>query len=449
MTATAARARPFALVNARLVDPATGYDGPGAVVVAEGVLADVRHAPTLDAPSPDLVVHDCAGLVVAPGLIDIRVKTGEPGAEPKETLKSASRAAAAGGVTTLVVQPDTDPAVDEPAVVDFILRRARDIELVHVHPAGAATRALEGRRMAELGLMAEAGALYFTDADRPIVDSKVFRRVLAYARGVGRPVAHRPADPHLTAGAVGQRKARSPPGSACPSAPALAERVMLERDLALAELTRAHLIVDQITTADALETLARAKARGVQATAVASINHLSFNELDIGDYRTFFRLDPPLRAESDRLALVEALRAGLVQVVTSAHTPAPAEDKRLPFAEAAPGAVGLETLLSALLSLHHEGGASLLELLGTVTAAPADLLGLPAGRLTRGAPADLVLFDPDAPRVIDAAKLLSKSKNSPFDGRRLQGEVRATLVDGRVVHGGLPQGQTILEVHKD
>ena len=428
--------RPLALVNSRMLDPASGYDGPGCVVVTEGVIAEVRRTPGLDAPSPDLRLYDCGGLALAPGLIDIRVKTGEPGAEPKETLKSASRAAAAGGVTTMVVQPDTDPAIDEPSVVDFILRRARDIELVHVNPAGAATRALEGRRMAELGLMTEAGALYFTDADRPIVDSKVFRRVLAYAKAFGRPVAHRPAEPHLSAGAVATEGAFAA-WLGLPAAPALAERVMLERDLALAELTGAHLIVDQITTADALETLARAKARGVQVTATASINHLCFNELDIGDYRTFFRLDPPLRQESDRQALVDALASGLVQVATSAHTPAPAEDKRLPFSEAAPGAVGLETLLPALLSLHHNGGVGLLELLGSVTAGPAELLGLSAGRLARGAPADLVLFDADAPRVIDAAALLSKSKNSPFDGRRLQGEVRLTLVDGRIVHGDL------------
>ena len=429
--------RPFALVGARLIDPAGGYDGPGCVVVTEGVIADVRRGPTLEGGAPDLALHDCMGLTLTPGLVDVRVKTGEPGSEPKETLKSASRAAAAGGVTTVVVQPDTDPAIDEPAVVDFILRRARDIELVHVHPAGAATRALEGRRMAEIGLMAEAGALYFTDADRPIVDSKVFRRVLAYARAHGRPVAHRPADPHLTAGAV----ATEGPFAAwlgLPAAPALAERVMLERDLALAELTGAHLIVDQITTADALETLDRAKARGVKVTATTSINHLCFNEVDIGDYRTFFRLDPPLRSEDDRQALIAAVASGLVQLVTSAHTPAPAEDKRLPFSEAAPGAVGLQTLLPALLSLHHDGGPSLLDLLGAVTAAPADLLGLPCGRLARGAPADLVLLDADAPRVIDADALLSKSKNSPFDGRRLQGEVRATLVDGRVVYGALP-----------
>ena len=195
--------------------------------------------------------------------------------------------------------------------------------------------------------------------------------------------------------------------------------------------------MDQVTTADALETLARAKARGVRVTATASINHLCFNELDIGDYRTFFRLDPPLRCEADRRALIDAVASGLVEVVTSAHTPAPAEDKRLPFSEAAPGAVGLETLLPALLSLHAEGGLGLLPLLGAVTAGPAALLGLPAGRLERGAPADLVLFDPDAPRVIDASALLSKSKNSPFDGRRLQGRVRLTIVDGRVVHGEL------------
>ena len=429
--------RPFALVGARLLDAASGYDGPGCVVVAEGVIADVRRRPTLDGAAPELLLHDCAGLTLSPGLIDVRVKTGEPGSEPKETLKSASRAAAAGGVTTIVVQPDTDPAIDEPSVVDFILRRARDIELVHVHPAGAATRGLEGLRMAELGLMAEAGALYFTDVDSPIVESKVFRRVLAYARAFDRPVAHRPADPHLTRGTVATEGAFAA-WLGLPAAPALAERVMLERDLALAELTGAHLIVDQITTADALETLARARARGVQATATASINHLCFNEVDIGDYRTFFRLDPPLRQEVDRLALVQALAGGLVQVVTSAHTPAPAEDKRLPFSEAAPGAVGLETLLPALLSLHHDGGLGLLELVGAVTASPAALLGLPSGRLARGAPADLVLFDLDAPQVIDADTLLSKSKNSPFDGRRLQGRVCATLVDGRLVHGALP-----------
>ena len=425
--------RPVAYLNARLVDPASGYDGPGAIVVTEGVIADVAHAPTLGSLSSDVEVVDAGGALLIPGLIDIRVKTGEPGAEPKETLKSAAQAAAAGGVTTMVVQPDTHPVMDEPAVVDFILRRARDIELVNVYPAGAATKGCEGQRMAEIGLMHEAGCLYLTDADRPIVDSKVFRRVLSYAKAFGVPVAHRPADPWLSSGAAaseGEFAARM----GLPAVPAIAEKIMLDRDLALAELTGAQLIVDQVTTAAALESLRRARDRGLPVTATTSINHLSFNEIDIGDYRTFCKLDPPLRSEDDRQAVIEAVASGLIQVVVSAHAPAPAEDKRLPYDEAAPGAVGLQTLLAALLAFHHEGRIPLIDLIRAVTCAPAELLGLSAGRIAKGAPADLVLCDLNAPVVIDADKLLSKSKNSPFDGRRLQGKVLRTVVDGRTVY---------------
>ena len=424
--------RPLALVNARLVDPESGYDGPGSLVVQDGLIADVLQQPRIASPSPDLEVVDCQGALLAPGLIDIRVKTGEPGAETKETLKSAGRAAAAGGVTTMVVQPDTDPAIDDPAMVDFILRRARDNGLVHVYPAGAATKGLKGEEMAEIGLMHEAGARYITDADRPIMDSRVLRRVMSYARGFGAIVAHRPSDPFLTRGAAateGEFAGRL----GIPSGPAVAERIMLERDLALAELTGACLIVDQVTTHDALDALSRAKLRGVRAFATCSINHLSFNELDIGDYRTFYKLNPPLRTEHDREALIEGLTDGLIDIIVSAHAPAPAEDKRLPYDEAAPGAVGLETLLPALLALHHERGLPLADLLRAVTLAPANLLNLSAGRLAQGAPADLVLCDIDAPVVIDADALVSKSKNSPFDGRRLQGRVLRTLVEGRTV----------------
>jgi dihydroorotase len=425
--------RPLAFTNARLVDPASGYDGPGAVIVTEGVIADVARAPGFGSLSPDVEVIDADGALLIPGLIDIRVKTGEPGAEPKETLKSAALAAAAGGVTTIVVQPDTHPVMDEPAVVDFILRRARDIELVNVYPAGAATKGCEGLRMAEIGLMHEAGCLYVTDADRPIVDSKVLRRVMSYAKAFGVPVAHRPADPWLSNGSAaseGEFAARM----GLPSVPAIAERIMLERDLALVELTGAPFIVDQVTTAAALESLTRAYDRGLPVTATTSINHLSFNEIDIGDYRTFCKLDPPLRSEDDRQAVIEAVATGLIQVVVSAHAPAPAEDKRLPYDEAAPGAIGLQTLLAALLAFHHDERIPLIDLIRTVTAAPAGLLGLPAGRIAKGAPADLVLVNLNAPVHIDADKLISKSKNSPFDGRRLQGKVLRTLVDGRTVY---------------
>lgn len=425
--------RPLAITNARIVDPASGYDGPGGVLLTEGVIADVAQGAGLGALSADVEVIDARGALVIPGLIDLRVKTGEPGFEPKETLKSAAQAAAAGGVTTMILQPDTHPVMDEPAVVDFVLRRARDIELVNVYPAGAATKGCLGERMAEIGLMHEAGCLYVTDADRPIVNSKVLRRVLSYAKAFGVPVAHRPADPWLSAGAAaseGEFAARM----GLPSVPAIAERIMLERDLALVEVTGAPFIVDQITTAGALESLKRGVDRGLPVTATTSINHLSFNEIDIGDYRTFCKLDPPLRSEEDRQATIEALASGLIQVVVSAHAPAPAEDKRLPYDEAAPGAVGLQTLLPALLAFHHEGRIPLIDLIRTVTLAPAKLLGLPAGRIAKGAPADLVLCDLDAPVVIDADKLVSKSKNSPFDGRRLQGKVLRTLVDGRTVY---------------
>jgi len=421
----------LAILNARLLDPATDYDGPGAVLIKDGRILEVVRGGATQVPAGVEVV-DADGKCLAPGLIDIRVKTGEPGAEPKETLKSASLSAAAGGVTTIVIQPDTDPAVDDPAMVDFIQRRGAALNLVNVFAAGAATRNRDGQRMAEIGLMDEAGALYFTDGDRIIANSRTLQRVMSYAAAFNALIACRPADPWLSEGAVatsGELATRL----GLSGAPAIAERIQLERDLALVEQTGARFLVDQISTAGALETLARARAKGLEVAASVSINHLCFNEIDIGDYRTFYRLDPPLRPETDRQALIEAVRDGLIDVITSAHAPAPAEDKRRPFAEAAPGAIGLETLLSAALMLHHEDGLDLLDILRPLTHGPASLLGLDSGVLAEGAPADLVLFDANAPVVIDAAKLKSKSKNSPFDGRRLQGKVLGTWVGGRKV----------------
>ena len=426
--------KPLAILNARLLDSASDYDGPGAILIEDGRIAEVIRGAGAGAPD-GVEVFDAAGLCLAPGLIDVRVKTGEPGAEPKETLKSAALSAAAGGVTTIVVQPDTAPAIDEPAMVDFIRRRGAALNLVNVHVAGAATRGCDGKRMAEIGLMHEAGALYFTDVDHVIVDTRALQRVMTYASAFNTLIACRPAEPWLTEGAVatgGELATRL--GLA--SAPVIAERIQMERDLALVEQTGARFLVDQVSTATGLDALARARARGLEVAASVSINHLCFNEIDIGDYRTFYRLDPPLRPESDRQALIEAVRDGLIDAITSAHAPAPAEDKRRPFAEATPGAVGLETLLPAALTLHHEDGLDLLDILRPLTSGPASLLGLDAGELKSGAPADLALFDPGAPVVVDAAALRSKSKNSPFDGRRLQGRVASTFVAGRRVFAG-------------
>lgn len=421
-----------AIINARLLDPATDYDGPGAVLIEDGLITEVVHGPATNIPDGIRVI-DAQGRCLAPGLIDIRVKTGEPGNEPKETLKSASLSAAAGGVTTIVIQPDTHPAIDDPAMIDHIQRRGAALELVNVYAAGAATQKREGQRMAEIGLMNEAGALYFTDVDHVIQNTRTLQRVMSYAAAFNALISCRPVEPYLSEGAVatsGELATRL----GLPSVPAIAERIQLERDLALVEQTGARFLVDQVSTEGALEALQRARARGLEVAASVSINHLCFNELDIGDYRTFYRLDPPLRRESDRQALIEAVRDGLIDAITSAHAPEPAENKRRPFAEAEPGAIGLETLLPAALMLHHEYGLDLLDILRPLTHGPANLLGLNSGVMAVGAPADLVLFDAGAPVVIDAAQLKSKSKNSPFDGRRLQGKVLLTMVSGRIVH---------------
>jgi dihydroorotase len=424
--------RGLALINARLIDPASGHDGPGCVLVRDGRIEAVEYQPTFSSRPEDARVIDCEGAVLAPGLVDLRVKSGEPGSEARETLRSVVDAAAAGGVTTLVLQPDTHPAVDEPALVDFLMRRGRDLESINVLAAGALTRGLKGEGLAEIGLMAEAGAVYFTDADHVIADSRVLRRVMTYAGAFDALVAHRPADAFLTQGAAatsGELASRM----GLPAAPAIAERMGLARDLALTESTGARLLVDQITTAGALEMLQQARSRGVEVAASVSINHLCFNEVDIGDYRTFMRLDPPLRSEADRQAMVEAVRDGEIDAIVSAHTPVPAEGKRLPFAEAEPGSVGLETLLAGALTLYHEAGVPLIDVLRPLTSGPADLIGLEAGRLAAGARADLVLFDPDAPVIVDADALMSRSKNSSFDGRRLQGRVLLTVAAGRIV----------------
>lgn len=428
-----AEARPTAILNARLVDPNTGFDAAGGVLIRSGTIADAGPHVIPHSVSDDFAVIDAAGHALFPGLIDLRVSTGEPGAEHRETLKSAGSAAVAGGVTTIVVQPDTAPVIDDAAMVQFMMQRGRERSPARVLPAGALTRGLAGEQMAEIGLMQEAGAVLFSNGMAPVRDSRTMRRLLAYASGFEALVASRPVDPWLTMGAAmneGELSARL--GLA--GAPAAAELIGLQRDLALAELTGGRLLVDMISTQAAIEPLARARDREVEAAATVSIHNLTLNETDVGDYRTFAKLDPPLRREDDRLALVEALRDGVIDVVVSGHDPRPAEDKRLPFAEAAAGASALESLLVGLLQLVHAGELSLIEALRPVTSAPADLLGLPQGRLKPGAPADLVLCDLGWPFLFDASAMRSKCKNAPFDGRRLQGRVLATWVGGTQVH---------------
>ncbi len=419
------------LANARLIDPASGREGPGALTVEKGLIAEVRWGDAAVPPG----ATDCGGHALAPGFVDIGVTVGEPGARHRESFRSAGRAAAAGGVTTIIVQPDTEPCVDDPAILDFIARRADAAAPVRVRAMGALTKGLQGREMAELGLLADAGAVAFTDGARTVADARVFRRCLAYANGLSRPglVIHHAQEARLAEGACATEGAFAG-RLGLPSVPAVAERMAVERDIALAELTGCRLHLACVSTRGALAAVARAKAAGLAVTAGTSVHHLSLNELDVGNWRTFFRLDPPLRCEDDRAATAQAVADGLIDVVASHHLPWDEESKRVPFEAAATGAVGLETLLPAALTLHHAGLADLPTLMARLSLAPARLLGLPGGRLEVGAPADLALFDPDAPFVLDRFALLSKSKNTPFDRRRMTGRVLRTLVGGVTVY---------------
>lgn len=420
------------ITNARLLDPASGRDGPGAVLIRDGRIADVHWGAA--PPPPDAAeVIDGGGHVLAPGLTDLRAFVGEPGAEHRETLASASAAAAAGGVTTLVCMPDTNPVIDGPAIVDFVLRRARDTASVNVLPAAAITKGLAGREMTEFGLLAEAGAVAFTDGLRAVTNAQVMRRALTYARDFGALLMQHVEEPDLVGdGVMNEGEMASRLG--LHGIPREAETILLERDIRLVRLTRARYHAAMISCADSVEIVRRAKEAGLPVTCGVSINNLVLNENDIGHYRTFCKLSPPLRDEADRQAVVAALNEGVIDVVVSDHNPQDVETKRLPFAEAADGALGIETLLAAALRLVHAGDVALPRLLAALSTAPANLLGREGGRLAAGAPADLVLFDPDEPYVLDKRRLKSRSKNSPFDEARLQGRALLTLVAGRIAH---------------
>ena len=425
--------RPILLANARIVDPSRDLDIPGDVLIADGVIREVKRGIGAAGVPEGTEVVDCRGRVVAPGLVDMRAFIGEPGAGHRETLASASQAAAAGGVTTSVCQPDTTPVIDDPAIVDFVLRRARDTAIVHVHPMAALTKGMKGQERTEIGLLKAAGALAFTDGDKSVTNAQVMRRALTYASDFDALIVHHTEDPDLVGEGVmneGEYAARL----GLMGVPRAAETIMLERDVRLLELTGGRYHAASLTCGESLDVLRRAKDEGLTITAAASINHLTLNDNDIGPYRTFLKLAPPLRAEDDRAMLVGAVSSGLVDVIMSDHNPQDVETKRLPFAEAAPGAIGIETMLSAGLRLVHSGEISLITLLKALSTNPADLLGLPGGSLRTGAPADVIVIDPDVPWVLDPTELKSKCKNTPFDEAKLQGRVVRTVVAGRTVY---------------
>ena len=411
------------LTNAKVIDPVAETISDGEVMFEDGIIIPKEAADE---------TFDCQGQYVSPGLIDLGVKVGEPGERHKESYKSAGAAAAAGGVTTIITRPDTNPAIDTPEVLEFIRRRAQEVCPVNVFHMVALTKERAGREMTEIGFLKDAGAIAFTDFTNVVKNSKILMRALSYAKSLDALVIGHPQDPDLS-DETSATSGKFASLRGLPSVTPLAERMALDRDMALVELTGVQYHFDQITTARSIPALERAKKNGHKITAGTSIHHLTLNEFDIADYRSFFKLNPPLRSENDRLAIINAVNSGVIDVISSFHTPQDEESKRLPFETAAAGAVGLETLLPASLQLFHNQSVSLEKLIKTMTLNPALLLGLPSGRITPGAPADLIIFDADIPFILDRETLKSKSKNTPFDGHKLQGKVRRTIVAGKTI----------------
>jgi len=418
----------IALVNGHFSDGSRG-----GILLRGGLIADFGpHIGAGRVPEGAQLI-DCGGDFLTPGLVDMQAFVGEPGAEYRETLASASRAAMFGGVTSLLTMPNTEPCVDDPAVVDYLRRRASEKADVRIYPAAALTKGLAGQEISEIGLLQEAGAIAFTDGKKSIERAGIMRRTMTYARDFDALVLHFAQDESLRGdGVMGEGEWATRLGLT--GIPWQAETIMLERDIRLVELTGARYHAMAVTNPLSLDVIRRAKQAGLPVTCGVSIHHLTLNENDIGGYRTFLKVNPPLPTEDVRKELVAAVASGLIDVIVSDHDPQDVETKRVPFAEAAFGAIGVETMLSAGLRLVASDDLSLPRLFEAMSAAPAKILKLPQGRLAVGAPADIIRVDLDAPYVVDALKLQSRAKNSPFDQARLQGIVKMVLVGGRLIH---------------
>ncbi|WP_017963883.1 dihydroorotase [Rhizobium leguminosarum] len=424
---------PIVLKNVRIIDPSRDLDEVGTIIAENGVILAAGHKAQNQGAPDGAVIRDCTGLVATPGLVDARVHVGEPGGEHRETIASASRAAAAGGVTSIIMMPDTDPVIDDIALVEFVKKTARDTAAVNVYPAAAITKGLAGEEMTEIGLLMRAGAVAFTDAHSSVHDTQVLRRIMTYAREFGAVVCCETRDKYLGANGV-MHEGLFASWLGLSGIPKEAELIPLERDLRIAQLTRGRYHAAMISVPESVEAIERARSRGAKVTCGISINNLALNENDIGEYRTFFKLYPPLRPEDDRVAMADALASGAIDIIVSSHDPQDVDTKRLPFSEAEDGAIGLETLLAAALRLHHGGQVSLMRLIDAMSTRPAQIFGLAAGTLKPGAAADIALIDLDEPWLVAKDMLLSRSKNTPFEDARFSGRAVATYVSGKLVH---------------
>lgn len=426
--------KPLVLKNVRIVDPSRQLDEVGTVIVGHDGLILTAGADAQNQGAPEgAEIRDARGLTAVPGLVDARVFVGEPGSEHRETIASASRAAAAGGITSFIMMPETDPVIDDIALVEFVKKTARDTASVNVYPAAALTKGMTSAEMTEMGLLQQAGAVAFTNGRHGLNDTQVLRRAMTYAREFGAVIALETREKYLAANGV-MNEGLLASWLGLGGIPRETELIPLERDLRIAALTRAKYHASQISVPESVEAIQVARKRGAKVTCGISINHLSLNENDIGEYRTFFKLYPPLRSEDDRMAMVDALAKGQIDIIVSSHDPQDVDTKRLPFGEAADGAIGLETMLSAALRLHHAGQVPLMRLIDAMSTRPAEIFGLPGGTLKPGAPGDIALIDLDEPWLVSRDSLLARSKNTPFEDARFSGRAVATYVAGKCVH---------------
>ncbi|MCC9622707.1 dihydroorotase [Thalassospira sp. MA62] len=423
-----------AFVNARLLDPVKQTDETGGILIEDATI--IKSGPEITATNaPDgYEVIDLGGACLAPGLVDMRAQLREPGFEHQETIETAGKSAAIGGITTIIALPNTDPVIDDVAGVEFIARRARKVGLAKVFAYGAVSKGIEGKEITEMGLLHQAGAVAFCDGIKTIESARLLRQALSYTTFFDGMIVQHPEEPELSRGASmnsGELATRLGLSGVSP----LAEVMQIERDIRLVEMTGGRLHFTHISTAESVEVIRKAKAKGLKVTCDTAPFYFALNENAVSDYRTFAKLSPPLRSEQDRQAIVAGLADGTIDAIASDHNPQDADSKRLPFAQAAAGGVGFETLLSISLELYHNGHMSLLDVITKLTRIPAELVRIKgSGTLDAGTSADIVIFDPNSPWKIDPYKFQCKSKNSPFDGRLTQGRVLRTLIDGREIY---------------
>ncbi|MCR9254780.1 MAG: dihydroorotase [Alphaproteobacteria bacterium] len=424
---------PLLLTNAHLLCPDSGLDGPGGVLIAdERIVAAGPNVRESAGPEGTRTI-DCKGKHLTPGLIDMRVQLRDPGREHEENLDSGTMAAAAGGITSIVCLPNTEPVMDDMSLIEFIGREARKIGRVKVYAYGAATRRLKGEELAEMGLMSSVGALGFTDGEKAIASARMMRLALSYAAGFGKPIVQHPEEPSLShPGGMNEGEFATRLG--LPGIPAAAEVIMAERDIRLAALTGGHLHLAHLSTAAAVDAVRKAKAEGIRVTCDTAPHYFALNETAVGDYRTFAKVTPPLRSEDDRQAIIDGLADGTIDAVASDHSPHDPDMKRLPFAAASAGVVGLETLLPITLTLVHQNRLPLVRAVEVLTTGPRRVLGLEEGSLAKGGPGDVTVVDIDKPWRVDAQAFRSRSKNSAFDKLPVQGRADLTVVNGRIIH---------------